>query len=62
MHSDLTEKAIYKYPFRGIDHLAWAKRINFRYIFGDKTLTAIQINFAKEALGNSWENIVTVNI
>ena len=32
------------------DHRLWAKRIMERHKKGDKTLSNIQINFAKEAL------------
>lgn len=33
-----------------VDHKAWAKRILERERLGDKTLSAVQIRFAKEAL------------
>lgn len=32
------------------DHKAWAKRILHRESRGDKSLTALQVNFAKQAM------------
>jgi hypothetical protein len=37
----------------GRDFKAWAKRFLWRLEQGDKTLTTIQIRFAKEAMGVS---------
>lgn len=34
----------------GTDHKAWAKRILWREARGDKTLLAIQVRFAREAM------------
>lgn len=42
-----------KYPIwieSGKDYKAWAKRIVFRAERGDKTISVLQLNFAKEAL------------
>lgn len=39
----------------GKDYKAWAKRIVYRAERGDKTISVLQLNFAKEAL-NSQEN------
>lgn len=39
----------------GHDHLAWAKRILLREERGDKTVTPIQIRFAREALNRKPE-------
>lgn len=50
----LQAEASAKYPYnttRGHDHLSWAKRIMYRENGGDKSLLAIQVRFAKMALG-----------
>ena len=46
----IIEEAHELFPFKGVNHLAWAKRIMYRLEQGDKTLSMIQISFAKEAL------------
>lgn len=50
----LCSEASARYPYnttRGYDHLSWAKRIMHRENGGDKTLSMIQVRFAKKALG-----------
>lgn len=42
-----------KYPIwtqTGKDYRAWAKRLLYRAEKGDKTVTVLQVSFAKEAL------------
>ena len=53
MSTQLHLEASAKFPAHtsyGTDHKAWAKRINYRHEHGDKTLLAVQIQFAKMAL------------
>lgn len=54
MSNNAREAASSKYPrfFANgvVDHKAWAKRILEREKLGDKTLTQVQVAFAKEAL------------
>lgn len=54
MSNNAREAASSKYPrfFANgvVDHKAWAKRIIEREKLGDKTLTQVQVAFAKEAL------------
>jgi hypothetical protein len=50
----LTAEAQAKFPYLldyGNDHKAWAKRILYREERGDKTLSTLQVQFAKEAMG-----------
>lgn len=41
---------------QGRDFKAWARQILYREEHGDKELTALQVNFAREALGLSATN------
>lgn len=50
MIAELNAKGITKQPEEKTDHKLWAKRILKRRDEGDKTLSPLQINFAKEAL------------
>lgn len=50
----IRDEANEKYPTvtaAGTDHKAWAKRIVYRDEKDDKTLSHIQVKFAREALG-----------
>lgn len=49
----LAETQIIKTEKSSYDHKLWAKKIMERHKAGDKTLTHIQISFAKEALENT---------
>lgn len=49
----IAETQVIKTEDLNIDHKRWAKLIMERYNAGDKSLTHIQINFAKEALSNA---------
>jgi hypothetical protein len=54
MMSDWRRLAAATHPYnttRGHDHLAWAKRIMLREQHRDPELMAIQVTFAKQALG-----------
>lgn len=46
----ITETQVIKKESSNVDHRQWAKLIMERHAAGDKTLSHIQINFAKEAL------------
>ena len=51
--SDYRAEAAARFPFAtaaGHDHMAWAKRIQFRAERSDKTLIPIQVAFARQAL------------
>ena len=48
--SALESQAAALFPFQGADHKAWAKRIMWRHDRGDKTLSMIQLQFARTAL------------
>lgn len=50
MVSQLKAEGVAKVSASKIDHRLWAKRIIEREKRGDKTLTALQVRFAKEAL------------
>ena len=50
MLADLSAKGITKTPKDNRDHKLWAKRILERLSNGDKTLSMIQIQFAKTAM------------
>lgn len=50
MSADLEAQARALFPYQGVDHKAWCKRIMWRLDHGDKTLSVLQINFAKQAL------------
>lgn len=50
MSAALEAQARELFPYQGSDHLAWCKRIMWRLERGDKTLSMIQIQFAKTAL------------
>lgn len=50
MSAALEAQARAMFPYQGADHLAWCKRIMWRLEQGDKTLSMIQIQFAKMAL------------
>jgi len=49
----LAETQVIKNQDSKVDHKRWAKLIMERHKAGDKTLTHIQISFAKEALSNA---------
>jgi hypothetical protein len=49
----LAETQVIKNQNSNVDHKRWAKLIMERHKAGDKTLTQIQISFAKEALSNA---------
>jgi len=49
----LAETQVIKKQESNVDHKRWAKLIMERHKAGDKTLTHIQISFAKEALSNA---------
>lgn len=49
----IAETQVIKDQESKVDHKLWAKRIMERHRAGDKTLTHIQISFAKEALSNA---------
>lgn len=49
----IAETQVIKNQDSNVDHKLWAKRIMERHKAGDKTLTHIQISFAKEALSNA---------
>lgn len=57
MSTIIRQKACEAFPIHfsnGVtDHKAWAKRIVERERLGDKTLMAVQIRFAKQALGQA---------
>lgn len=58
MSIQLAGEAAARHPYNttaGIDHKAWAKRILYRLDRGDKSLLAIQIQFAREALNQKEE-------
>lgn len=51
--SDYRAEAAARFPFAttaGHDHMAWAKRIQFRRQRGDTSLMPIQVTFATQAL------------
>ena len=51
--SHFIQSATAKFPLltqKGVDHKAWAKQIFHRIENGDRSLSVIQINFAKEAM------------
>jgi hypothetical protein len=51
---NLYHEAAERYPVNlptGPDRLAWAKRLHWRSENGDNTLTHIQVQFARQALG-----------
>lgn len=51
---DYRSEAAARFPFNttaGHDHMAWAKRFQFRIERNDKTLLPIQVAFARQALG-----------
>jgi hypothetical protein len=50
MVKELKAETVVKSVASKVDHKLWAKRIMERHKRGDKTLSTIQINFAKEAL------------
>lgn len=53
MSIQLQGEAEARFPYlttAGNDHKCWAKRIMYRQERGDKTLTTLQINFARAAL------------
>lgn len=50
MSTLLEHEAAAKFPFKGADHKAWAKRIIYRAEHGDKDLLPVQITFAQMAL------------
>lgn len=50
MIADLNAKGITKSPEEKTDHKRWAKKILERHEKGDKTLSPLQVKFAKEAL------------
>ena len=49
----IAETQVIKKESSGVDHKQWAKLIMQRHNDGDKTLSQIQISFAKEALASS---------
>ena len=49
----IAETQVIKKQESNVDHKRWAKLIMERHKAGDKTLTHIQISFAKEALSNA---------
>lgn len=49
----ISETQVIKNENLNVDHKRWAKKIMERHRAGDKTLTHIQISFAKEALENA---------
>jgi hypothetical protein len=49
----IAETQVIKNQDSNVDHKRWAKLIMERHKAGDKTLTHIQISFAKEALSNA---------
>jgi hypothetical protein len=49
----IAETQVIKKQESNVDHKRWAKLIMERHKAGDKTLTHIQISFAKEALSNT---------
>lgn len=49
----IAETQVIKNQDSQVDHKRWAKKIMERHKAGDKTLTHIQISFAKEALSNA---------
>lgn len=49
----LAETQVIKTQTSKVDHKLWAKKIMARHKAGDKTLSHIQISFAKEALENA---------
>ena len=54
----LQAEAAERYPVNtvaGRDYKAWAKRFIYRLESGDKTLMAVQILFAKQAMGIALE-------
>lgn len=55
MLRELDAVGVTKKASDGIDHKRWAKRIMERHKNGDKTLSMIQIQFAKEALNQQQE-------
>lgn len=58
MSTQLQFEAAARHPYAttaGHDHLAWAKRIQYREERGDKDLLAIQIRFARQALDRKPE-------
>jgi hypothetical protein len=50
MSAALEVRAREMFPYQGADHKAWRKRIMWRLEQGDKTLSMVQVNFAKMAL------------
>jgi hypothetical protein len=50
----IAETQVIKKQESNVDHKRWAKLIMERHKAGDKTLTHIQISFAKEALSNTF--------
>lgn len=58
MSTQIRLEAEARYPVlttAGRDEKAWAKRILYRAERGDKTLTTIQVQFAKQAIGATHE-------
>lgn len=59
MSLQLQGEAEAKFPYltaAGNDHKCWAKRIIYRQERGDKTLTTLQVNFARAALNIDQKN------
>jgi hypothetical protein len=60
--SHLAHEAAAKFPLNladdRLDHHAWHKRIMYRYERGDKTLLAVQIQFAREASGEKLKDAI----
>ena len=64
MSTTLRLEAESRFPYlltSGRDHKAWAKRILYRESRGDKTLSALQVSFAKTAMGVVEESSTSHN-
>jgi hypothetical protein len=58
MSVQLQHEATARFPMNttaGRDDKAWAKRILYREERGDKSLTPIQVRFARDAIGRTTE-------